>query len=71
MDVDLNTLSYMKLKKHLISMGIPKAEVLICLYHLSISPDDTHFIRVFHDRISPTDDTSLHITSIKGTHINC
>ena len=129
----LNTLSYMKLKKHLISMGIPEAEVLIfvsptCLtldvslsiinhkgksYSMTnamtqmqtatlavptnnpwkpaqaaltsslifitclLSPDDTHFIRVFHDRtsptypISPTDDTSLHITSIKDTHINC
>ena len=27
-DIDLSTLNYMKLKRHLISMGIPKAEVL-------------------------------------------
>lgn len=33
----MNTLSYMKLKKHLISMGIPEAEVLICLTHVSHS----------------------------------
>ena len=30
-DIDLSTLNYMKLKRHLISMGIPKAEVPIPL----------------------------------------
>ena len=37
-DIDLSTLNYMKLKRHLISMGIPKAEVSI--------PPITHIIRI-------------------------
>ena len=59
----LNEISYSvdKLQKHLTEvLGVPKAEVLICLYHLSLSPNDPRFTIespvyiacLYHPRIS-------------------